>query len=60
VKKEKNEAAGRGGRAEDRASTAGSKPGAMHGVGKETERPDLEQKIDESRGPGERTGGKRG
>jgi hypothetical protein len=37
-------------------ATAGSKPGEVGGVGVETERPDLEQKIDESRGPGERTG----
>jgi hypothetical protein len=37
-------------------ATSGNKPGAMHGVGNQTERPDLEQKIDESRGPGERTG----
>ncbi len=38
------------------SATAGNKPGGMHGIGKETERPDLEQKVDESRGPGERTG----
>ena len=52
-------AAGKG-RADPEGATAGNKPGSMHGVGEETERPDLEQKIDESRGPGERTGKDRG
>lgn len=54
----------RGGSGEKRAgadkTTSGNKPGAMHGIGKQTERPDLEQKVDESRGPGERTGDAKG
>jgi hypothetical protein len=47
--------AGGGNRANPAKARTGNRPGAMHGVGKEAERPDLEQKIDESRSPAERT-----